>query len=158
MIATPTDTMGIPEAITPTGTSRITLGMGTAPPRVQGNVQAQMQTQPPGAAPPSPATWPEFIDLAGRAAASGVRQWMHESKTEPAGGAPSPRGSLVPVLALTMSIVNVIALAAAIVGHQLGNSSFEVEMAAQRQAIYALIDVLAEKNPEVRSAERHLQR
>lgn len=152
MIATATDHLGtgIPTPVREVGTKKIT-EIDTGPPRAHAN------TLPPIPA-PLPSTWPEILDLAGRAAASGVRQWMHDGKDDPGGRPPPARTSVATVLALALSIVNVIALAAAIIGHQLGNSSFEIEMAAQRQAIYALIDVLAEKNPEVRSAERHLQR
>jgi len=160
---------GIPNVVREEGTKRIT-DIGTGPPR------AHAQGQPP-AAPPLPSTWPEILDLAGRAAASGVRQWMLDAKTDPVGPRPPPsRGSILSVIAFVLSVIAIVGVVASVLAHQLGSASYEVQQAEanqafreelaaqresiadQREAIYLLIDVLCVNDPRVCAVERKLQR
>lgn len=150
----PADSMshGIPSIVRGDRTQPITM-QETGPPQSQ-----------------APMTWQqEIVDTAVKAAMAGMRQLLSDSKSTEPSKHPGGGRNVLAIIAMVLGIMANIGVAAIVVGHELGNSAYEKaqaennqavrdELAAQRRAIYGLIDVLAITNPEVRVVERDLQR
>lgn len=155
--ANPADSLhGVPVSILgDRSTTRITVPPDTGPPQAALQGQHQQAGQ----------TWEARVgEIAARAAMAGVGELMKGAGPGEAKGRP-----FTAALALTLAIMANLGLVAAVAAHQIGNTAYEAEqnennrllreeLAAQRRAIYGLIDVLAESDPRVRVVERDLQR
>lgn len=160
-VTSPNDSFtGIPVAITEgRGTHRIALPPDTGPPPAAQTGQWQPQTP---------------IGEVARVAAQETVAYLRSRDSSPGPPPDRPRGwvAIVAVLGFTLGVLANAGIVVGAILHQTGNTEFEEkqtrqydalakelaaqreEMAAHRVAIYALIDVLAKTNPDVRDVER----
>lgn len=171
-IASPGDSMtGIPSLVRDGRTNPIAIGVDTGPPPgAQVNAPQSQSTMPPW----QPQTWAgEVARVTAQETVNYLKSRDDDPKDKPEH--PRPWVGIIAAIGFTLAVLANAGLVVGAIMHENGNSKFEdgqarhydaltkelaavrEDMAAHRMAIYALIDVLAKTQPDVRDVERNFR-